>query len=318
MMRNATSSWAAAVLIAALFLAAAGLTPGGTAEAQSHSATRSFSAASVAPGGRLEVSVSAEGYGAIGQVVETLPEGFVFQGSDQPQGTVTVDGRKVAFTLFTSSSFTYAVSAPMREGRYAFTGTIKDQSRREQPVTGAASVLVGPPPTRGPTHTPTPTPTPEPTPTPTRTPAPEPTATPTATPEPAATPTPTPTRRPTATVPATAPPGATSTRRPTATVPATATPTPRAIPTRRPAATATPVPTATPEPTPLAALSSGSTTGGRGAPPPAPPDDDNGDLPAWAIAAIVGGIAALFVAGLAVIYVMARRRREERWYRGRW
>ena len=42
------------------------------------------------------------------------------------------------------------------------------------------------------------------------------------------------------------------------------------------------------------------------------------DLPTWVIAAIVGGVAALFVAGLAVVFVLARRRREDRWRYSRW
>ena len=42
------------------------------------------------------------------------------------------------------------------------------------------------------------------------------------------------------------------------------------------------------------------------------------DLPTWAIAAIVGGVAALFAGGLAAIFVLARRRREDRWQYRRW
>ena len=159
-----------AVILLALALLATALASHGTAGAQGHSAVRSLSAAWVEPGGRLEVTVSAEGYGSIGQVVETMPEGFVYQGSDMSEAAVSVEGRTIAFTLFQSSSFTYVVTAPAEEGRYAFTGTVKDQTRQERPVTGASTVRVGPQPTPEPTVAPTPVPattsTPEPTATP--------------------------------------------------------------------------------------------------------------------------------------------------------
>ena len=186
------SGWRAVILLAAaVFVAAAALTPGGTAETQSHTAIRSFSASSLEPGGILEVSVATDGYGAFGQVVETLPDGFLYLASNLPEASVSVEGQAIAFTLFQSSSFTYTVSVPDREGSYAFRGVIKDQNRQEQPVMGSSSVRVGPPPTPAPTATPMPTPTLPPTPEPTATPAPTPTLPPT--PEPTATPAPTPT-----------------------------------------------------------------------------------------------------------------------------
>ena len=47
-------------------------------EATSHRAVRSFSASSVLPGGRVEVTITPTGYGSFGQVVETLPSGFSY------------------------------------------------------------------------------------------------------------------------------------------------------------------------------------------------------------------------------------------------
>ena len=334
MVSKVLRSGAAIVLVAALLMAVAGVTLQGTAEAQSHTATRSFSAASVTPGELLEVSVVAEGHGAIGQVVETLPEGFVYRGSDQPDAAVSVQGQSVAFTLFQSSSFTYVVSAPAQEGVYAFTGIVKDQLRQEQPVTGAGSVRVGLPPTLAPTAAPTPAPTAAPTLPPTR--APE--ARPTTAPTPAPTSTPTPTAAPTAAATATPTPRPTDTPAPpaastlspanartaaatteaaeTAGPAQTARPTP--TPTRRPTATTMPMETPTQEPSPSAGLGDGPSGSGRSVPPAPAPSDSMDDLPTWAVAAIVGGIAALFVAGLAVVFVLARRRREDRWGRSRW
>ena len=51
-------------------------------DATSHSAVRSFSAPWTLPGGTLEVTITATGYGGFGQVLETLPAGFSYEGSD--------------------------------------------------------------------------------------------------------------------------------------------------------------------------------------------------------------------------------------------
>ena len=65
-----------AVAVAALWLV--GLLHPAPVEATSHRAVRSFSASSVLPGGRLEVTITPTGYGSFGQVVETLPSGFSY------------------------------------------------------------------------------------------------------------------------------------------------------------------------------------------------------------------------------------------------
>ena len=149
-------------------------------DATSHSAVRSFSAPWVLPGGRLEVTIAVSDYGGFGQVVETLPSGFSYEGSDLSEAAVAVDGQTVAFTLLGDERFTYTVAAPGAEGPHSFSGVLLDSHLIEQAVGGDSSIRVGP----APTPTPTPTPTPEPT------------ATPTPTPEPTATPTPEPTPTP--------------------------------------------------------------------------------------------------------------------------
>ena len=189
-------------------------------DATSHSAVRSFSAPWILPEGALEVTITTAGYGSFGQVVETLPAGFSYEGSDLSEAAAAVDGQTVAFTLLGDERFTYTVAAPSAEGSYSFSGILLDADKVAEPVGGASSIRVGPEPTPTPTPEPTPTPTP---PEPTATPTPEPTPTPTPTPEPTATPTPEPT--------------------------ATPTPEPTATPTSEPTAT----PTAAPEPTPMSA-----------------------------------------------------------------
>ena len=176
--------WAAVVLLTAagMALGGAGHLRPGAAVASGHSAMRSFAAAWVAPGGRMEVTVRAQGYGAFGQVAETLPAGFRYEGSSLSSG-VSAAGDTVTFTLLGDDRFTYTVVAPTAEGSYDFSGVLRDFNKVEATVRGRTSLRVGPPPT------------------------PRPTATPTATPIPTATPTATPTVAPTAT--ATTPPVAT-------------------------------------------------------------------------------------------------------------
>ena len=149
------------------------------AGATSHRAERSFSAAWVLPRGQLDIRITAAGYGAFGQVIETLPAGFSYKGSDLSSSTaVEVEDQNVAFILLGDESFTYPVTAPAEMNTYPFSGIMLDFDKSETPVSGHTAIRVGP----------------EPTPTPAPTPTPEPTAS--ATPEPAATLTPTVPRTP--------------------------------------------------------------------------------------------------------------------------
>ncbi len=198
----------------------------GSADASGHSATRSFASPSVAPSGRIEVTITARDYGAFAQVVETIPGGFTYVGSSLPTAAVNARLDAVTFTLVGEEQFTYTVEAPAVEATFSFSGLVRDQHKVEHEVGGDASLRVGPPPTPVPTPDPqaSPTATPTPTPAPVATPAPAPTTTP----RPTATPMPQPT--------------ATATPRPTA----TPVPEPTATPTPRPPAppTMTPVPVA--------------------------------------------------------------------------
>ena len=226
----------AALAIVAMVGALALLAQPGVVEAQSHSASRTFRQNWAAPGGELRVTITASNYGAFGQVVETLPDGFTFKSATLPSSQIEQEAQVVRFNLFGDSSVNYVVTVPTREGRYIFTGVIRNADRQERRVTGHTQLRVGPPPTPAPTSTPTPEPTATSTPVPTATPTPEPTATPV----PTETPTPSPTPAPTAT--------ATATPSPTPTPELTPTPTPE------PTATPTPEPTAAPSPTSTVAV----------------------------------------------------------------
>ncbi|MCY3886916.1 MAG: hypothetical protein OXG19_04310, partial [Chloroflexi bacterium] len=69
------------VALLAMVVAVAGLSlyallPSQEVAASGHTATRSFSAAEVAPGGTVTVTVTANNYGDLGRIVETVPAGF--------------------------------------------------------------------------------------------------------------------------------------------------------------------------------------------------------------------------------------------------
>ena len=112
---------------------------------QSASASRSFSPASVAPDGEVEVTITAAGYGSLGAVTETLPAGFSYVSSSlTEEGEVTeIDDRTVRFTLQgADKSFTYTVTASSTAGTYEFSGKLRDADREDHDVGGAASVTV--------------------------------------------------------------------------------------------------------------------------------------------------------------------------------
>ena len=263
----------AALAFAAMVGAIALLTPPGGVEAQSQSASRAFQRTWAAPGSELRVTITASNYGAFGQVVETLPEGFTFVSASLPDTQIEQEAQVVRFNLFGNSRFNYVVAVPTGEGRYTFNGVIRNADRQERRITGHTQLRVGPPPTPAPTATPTPAPTATPTPEPTATPTPEPTATPVPTETPTPSPTPTPTPAPTAT--------------------STPSPTPEPAATLTPTATPSPEPTAAPSPTATAPVTIATTPEAEGGPP--------GFL--WAIPVII-----LLGVILAVVFYLRTRR----------
>ena len=270
----------AALAITASVGIAALLAQPGAVETQSHSATRSFPADWATPGGEIRITITTGNLGGFGQVEETLPEGFTFVRSSLDAFQVSVTGQTVLFTLIGGGSFTYVVTAPAMEGRYTFSGIVKNADRVERTIGGQTTLRIGAPPTPEPSPQP---PSPPPVPTP---PTPEPPP-PVPTPAP---PTPAPTPVPPTAVPTAAPPTATSTP-----VPPTATPTPPP-----PMATPTPIPpTATSTPVPPTAP-----------PTPAPPEEE-GELPTLLAVGIAILVVVIGVGGALVI------RRRMMWYKAR-
>ena len=107
---------------------------------------RSFSPATVAPGGTVTVTITAANYGSFGAVTETLPAGFSYVSSahDSNQVTHPVEGNSqmVRFILQGETSLTYTVTASSVEGSYTFSGTLRDFGRNDHTVGGASMVTV--------------------------------------------------------------------------------------------------------------------------------------------------------------------------------
>ena len=105
-------------------------------------AIRSFSPPSVAPAGEVVVMITASGYGAFGEVVETLPPGFRYVSRSLSDSGVTAVGREVRFSLFGQTAFTYTVTAPSAAGTYSFSGVLRNADRKDVAVGGALTIAV--------------------------------------------------------------------------------------------------------------------------------------------------------------------------------
>ena len=106
------------------------------------SATRSFDPASVAPGGRVTVTIQVANYGGIGRVTETLPAGFAYVSSTHDSAGLDVNGQEVRFTLQGDSSVAYTVTASRTAGSHSFSGMLRDSDRTDHTVGGATGVTV--------------------------------------------------------------------------------------------------------------------------------------------------------------------------------
>ena len=134
----------AVVALVGTSIGVAGLFGPSEVEATSHSAVRSLSADTVAPGGEVEVEISVSGLGAFGGVTETLPEGFAFVSSSVADAAVRVEGQIVTFSVLgDGGTFTYTVSAAETDGTYTFAGVTSDSNREEDAVAGDTDVRVG-------------------------------------------------------------------------------------------------------------------------------------------------------------------------------
>ena len=114
-----------------------------------HSATRSFSATTVAPGGEITVNIALSEYGEGGTVTETLPEGFTFvPGSVEwtgGGGFVRPSGNRVWVVLAGAgvTNIIYKVTAPSEAGGpFEFTGKFVNFDGESVDIGGASTVTV--------------------------------------------------------------------------------------------------------------------------------------------------------------------------------
>lgn len=114
------------------------------ATAESATATRTLPAEPVIAGTNFNVGIEASGYGIMGQVVETLPEEFVYVTSSLDPESVVVEGETntVKFRLFGETSFTYTVKAADIGGNYTFSGIHEDEDWNGSEVGGDTKIEV--------------------------------------------------------------------------------------------------------------------------------------------------------------------------------
>ena len=105
-------------------------------------AVRSFQSVFVDPGSNVEVTIAVGGYGAVGEVIETLPDGFSYQSSNLPETSVKVTGREVSFSLSEVETFTYTVTASSSEGPYGLHGWTINSATTRREVIGDAVLVV--------------------------------------------------------------------------------------------------------------------------------------------------------------------------------
>ena len=105
------------------------------------SATRTLPSA-VAPGEEFQITISYSDIGMMGQVNETLPDGFTYVSSSLSSGVVT-DTNWVKFTLLGGTSFTYNITASDVAGIYTFYGTVKDEDKNVAVVGGNTELMIG-------------------------------------------------------------------------------------------------------------------------------------------------------------------------------
>ena len=116
----------------------------GIADASSATATRTLPDEPIPAGEFFTVRIEVADYGIVGQVAETIPEGFCYLTSSliPDWATVDVETNTVGFTLFGKTSFTYTVKAPDTEGTYTITGILKDEDKNEYEVGGDTEIEV--------------------------------------------------------------------------------------------------------------------------------------------------------------------------------
>jgi hypothetical protein len=121
-----------------LFISLIGITP---ADAQNESSTlsayRTLPSDCIEPNAIFTITVSASDYGAIGEVEETLCDGWTYINSSLKDSQVAVSGNTVKFYLFGETNFNYTIRAPSDEDKSCnISGILRDQNNNSVDVEG--------------------------------------------------------------------------------------------------------------------------------------------------------------------------------------
>ena len=106
-------------------------------------ATRTLPEEPVSVGESFTIEIEALYYGYFSKVVETLPEGFVYEDSALNSESVEVEDNTIEFSLEGEPSFTYTVTAADVEGTYTFDGILIDEDANEYDIDGDTEIVVG-------------------------------------------------------------------------------------------------------------------------------------------------------------------------------
>ena len=121
--------------VAGVALGGLWLVPSGNVYADNHSATRSFSPTSVAPGETVTVTIVARDYGGLALIVETVPSGF----------TAADGSQEVRLRLLQPAPTTHSYTVTAKDdasGPQVFSGTIANEAREVRNVGGASTVTI--------------------------------------------------------------------------------------------------------------------------------------------------------------------------------
>ena len=137
-MVNRVLAFLVVVAVAGVALGSLWLSAPGDADASGHSATRSFSSSSVAPGVTVTVTIVARDYGKLGRIVETVPDEF----------TTSDGGQTVTLRLLQEGpqTLSYTVTASDNPGSHSFSGTLADEGKDIMTIGGPTTVTITAPP----------------------------------------------------------------------------------------------------------------------------------------------------------------------------
>ena len=139
-MANKVLALLVVVAVAGVALGSLWLVAPGDVDASGHSAMRSFSPSSVAPGETVTVTIVARDYGNLGRIVETVPDEFTTSDGSQTE--------TIRLLAAGPQTVTYDVTATDRAGSHSFSGTLTDEGRDSRQIGGETTVTItAPPPT---------------------------------------------------------------------------------------------------------------------------------------------------------------------------